>query len=165
MIFSTEQGRSALQTISSQQDAVLNRLLSTGTLGKLIDAEAEKGNTAYTMVDLFGDLKTGIWSELPGRRKIDVYRRNLQKSYVEVMSGLISSRGGGGGGIIIILGGGGGGASTNPDKSDIKSLVRAHLAVLRSEARAAASATTDPMSRYHLQDIVARIDKALDPKD
>jgi hypothetical protein len=157
-------GQNALQTISSQQDAVLNRLLSTATLGKLIDAEAEKGNTAYTMVDLFGDLKSGIWSELPGRRKIDVYRRNLQKSYVEIMNGLISPRGGGGGGIIIILGGGGG-TSTNPDKSDIKSLVRAHLASLRSEARTAATATADPMSRYHLQDIVARIDKALDPKD
>lgn len=157
-------GQNALQIISSQQDAVLNRLFSTATLGKLIDAEAEKGSAAYTMVDLFSDLKRGIWSELPGRRKIEVYRRNLQKSYVEILSSLITPRGGGGGGIIIILGGGGG-SSTNLDKSDIKSMVRAHLAILRSEARAAAAGTADPMSRYHLQDIVARIDKALDPKE
>jgi len=157
-------GQNALQTIGSQQDAVLNRLLGTSTLGKLIDAETELGSAAYTMADMFSDLKSGIWSELPGRRKIDVYRRNLQKSYVDILSGLISNRGGGGGGIIIILGGGGA-TSTNPDKSDIKSFVRAHLAAIRSEARAAASGTSDAMSRYHLQDIVSRIDKALDPKE
>jgi len=157
-------GQNALQTIGSQQDAVLNRLLGTSTLGKLIDAETELGSAAYTMADMFSDLKSGIWSELPGRRKIDVYRRNLQKSYVDILSGLISNRGGGGGGIIIILGGGSG-TSTNPDKSDIKSFVRAHLAAIRSEARAAAAGTGDAMSRYHLQDIVSRIDKALDPKE
>jgi hypothetical protein len=157
-------GQNAIQTIGSQQDAVLNRLLGTSTLGKLIDAEAELGSAAYTMADMFSDMKSGIWSELPGRKKIDVSRRNIQKSYVDILSGLISNRGGGGGGIIIILGGGSG-TSTNPDKSDIKSFVRAHLAALRAEARSAAAGTGDAMSRYHLQDIASRIDKALDPKE
>jgi hypothetical protein len=36
---------------------------------------------------------------------------------------------------------------------------------LRSEAAAAAATATDPMTKYHLQDIVYRIGKALDPKD
>ncbi|MEO5564421.1 MAG: zinc-dependent metalloprotease [Chitinophagaceae bacterium] len=155
-------GLSGLQVIGSQQDAVLNRVFSTGTLTKLIDAESELGNRAYTMVELFSDLKNGVWSELPARRKIEVYRRNLQKSYVDIVSGLLNPRGGSGT-ILIVLGGGGGGG--NVDKSDIKSLVRAHLTSLRAETRAAASGISDPMSRYHLLDVVARIDKALDPKD
>jgi hypothetical protein len=156
-------GLNGLQIIGSQQDNILNRLFATSTLSKLIDAETEKGSSAYTMVELFNDLKNGIWSELPSRRKIDVYRRNLQKSYVDVVGGILSPRGGSGS-IIIILGGGGSGGG-NVDKSDIKSLVRAHLTTLRAEARAASTGIADPMSRYHLQDIVARIDKALDPKD
>ena len=54
--------------------------------------------------------------------------------------------------------------AVNTDKSDIKSLVRAHLTVLRGEVNAAAAAITDPMSRYHLQDVSKRIEDALNPK-
>lgn len=156
-------GANALSTIGGLQDGILSRLLSSTTLSKLIDAEAELGNNAYSMTDLFNDLKNGIWSELPARRKIDVYRRNLQKSYIDQMQGLLNSRGGGQSlGIVILIGGG---SLPNTDKSDIKSLVRAHLTTLRSEARAAAAGISDPMSKYHLLDIVDRIDKALNPKD
>jgi hypothetical protein len=157
-------GESAIRTIGTVQENVLsNRLLASTTLSKLIDAEAALGSNAYTMAELFSDLKNGIWSELPAKKKIDVYRRNLQKSYIAAMEGLLNTGGGNTGGAIIILFGAGPGV--NIEKSDIKSLVRAHLVALRSEARTAAGTIPDPMSRYHLQDIVARIDKALDPKN
>ena len=67
---------------------------------------------------------------------------------------------------IINLGGGGFNfaPSVNTDKSDIKSLVRAHLTSLRAEVIAAAAAMADPMSKYHLQDISKRIEEALNPK-
>lgn len=153
-------GTSALTTISGLQDATLNRLLSSTTLSKLIDAEAELGTGAYSMPELFSDLKKGIFSELVTKKKIDVYRRNLQKSYVDVVSGLLKPQSTASGSIVIFLGGGG--PSVNIDKSDIKSMARAHLVTLRAEARAAAAAIPDEMSRYHLQDIIARIDKVLD---
>jgi hypothetical protein len=158
-------GSNPLSSIGGLQDGVLNGLLSSSTLSKLIDAEARLGTTnAYTMMDMFGDLKAGIFSELSLRKKIDVYRRNLQKSYVDIMSGLLKGSSGAPTGlsVIILIGGG---STTNINKSDIKSVVRAHLTTLRAEARAAAAATTDPMSRYHLQDIAVRIDNALDPKE
>jgi hypothetical protein len=154
-------GANAISTIGNLQDNVLNRLLSTGNLSKLIDADAKLGAAAYSMAELFSDLKSGIWSELPARRTIEVYRRNLQKSYVDILEDLLRPRGNTPGANVIVFIGGG--SAINADKSDIKSLVRAHLTTLRGEARAAAGAMTDPMSRYHLQDIVARIDKALDP--
>jgi hypothetical protein len=91
-----------------------------------------------------------------------VYRRNLQKSYVNILSNLLNPAD-----IVINFGGGGGfnlGPSVNTDKSDIKSLVRAHLTSLKAEVTAAASAIADPMSKYHLQDIAKRIDEALNPK-
>ncbi|MBS1656153.1 MAG: hypothetical protein JSU05_14970, partial [Bacteroidetes bacterium] len=53
----------------------------------------------------------------------------------------------------------------NTDKSDIKSVVRAHLISLKAEVKASMGAIPDEMSRYHLQDILERIDKALNPKD
>lgn len=156
-------GGNPLTIIGGIQDATLNRLFSANTLNKLINGEAANGNNAYKMTDLFSDLKKGIWSELPARKPIDVYRRNLQKSYVSILNNLLNPPAT----TTITFGGGGFGAPApvNTDKSDIKSLVRAHLVSLKSEATAAAAASTDPMTKYHLQDIANRIDKALNPKD
>ncbi len=118
------------------------------------------GNNAYKMTDLFSDVKKGVWSELSSRKTIDVYRRNLQKSYVNILNNLLNPAD-----VVISLGGGFSiGPSVNTDKSDIKSLVRAHLTSLKAEVTSAAAAIADPMSKYHLQDIAKRIDEALNPK-
>ncbi len=157
-------GINAISTVGSLQDAVLNRLLSTRNLSKLIDAEEAAGNNAYTMTDLFSDLKKGVWTELSSRSKIDVYRRNLQKSYINILDELINPpKSGSTSGIVIMVLGAG--STTSTEKSDIISVARAHLATLRSEIKAAANGMADPMSRYHLQDILVRIDNSLNPKD
>lgn len=157
-------GINAISTVGSLQDATLNRLLSTRNLSKLIDAEEADGSNAYTMTDLLSDLKKGIWTELPSRSKIDVYRRNLQKSYIGVLDELINlPKSSGSSSIVIMVLGAG--STTSTEKSDIISVVRAHLASLRSEIKAAANGMADPMSRYHLQDILVRIDNSLNPKD
>jgi len=157
-------GINSISTVGGLQDIILNRVLATRNLTKLIDAEAEKGSSAYTTTELLSDLKKGIWSELAGKAKIDVYRRNLQKSYIGILDGLLNPpKGGGSTDIIVIMLGGG--SFTNTDKSDIKSVVRAHLSSLRNEVKAAAAGATDSMTRYHLQDILVRIDKSLNSKD
>jgi hypothetical protein len=53
---------------------------------------------------------------------------------------------------------------TDPTKSDVSSIARAHLVSLRADIRAAAAAVQDPLSRYHLTDLTERISQALDPK-
>ena len=138
-------------------------MLFRSTLNKLINAETVIGNNAYKMTDLFTDLKKGIWSELSTKKPIDVYRRNLQKSYVSILDNLLNPSAT----TTVTLGGGGFGApaSVNTDKSDIKSVVRAHLTALKNEVTAAATTATDPMTKYHLRDVTKRIDKALNPKD
>ncbi len=156
-------GINAISTVGGLQDNILNRLLTTRNLSKLIDAEAAQGSSAYTMTDLFSDLKKGIWTELADRAKIDVYRRNLQKSYINLLDELLNPPQSSSSSSIIIMVLGGG-STTNTEKSDIKSVVRAHLSSLRNEVRAATGGMSDQMSRYHLQDIAIRIDKALDPK-
>ena len=157
-------GINAISTVGGLQDMILNRMLTTRNLSKLIDAEAKEGSNAYAITDLLSDLKKGIWSEIPGKAKIDVYRRNLQKSYINILDGLINPpKSGGSSDIIVIMLGGS--SLSSVDKSDIKSVARAHLSSLRNEVKAAAAGAADAMSRYHLQDIVVRIDKALNPRD
>lgn len=155
-------GGSALSTISGMQDRVLNQLLATRTLGKLIDAEAVQGNSAYQITELLADLKKGIWSELATKKTIDVYRRNLQKSYLSTLISLIAPVQQPSGGFTITFGQV---SLVNTEKSDIRSVVRAHLTSLRNEILAASTGISDQMSRYHLQDVAKRIDNALNPRD
>jgi hypothetical protein len=154
-------GMTGTSIIGGQQDAILGRLLSSRTMSKLLDAEAASGNSAYQLLELLSDLKKGIWSELPQHKAIDIYRRNLQKSYVNILIAFLNPSSGSQGialpGFIISSGGGN-------DKSDIKSVVRAHLAQLKTEISAAAAIATDPMTKYHLQDEAQRIANALNPK-
>jgi hypothetical protein len=157
-------GQSGLVVVGNVQDNILNRLLGTRNLTKLIEAEASAGSKAYSALELLADLRSGIWSELTTKKTIDAYRRNLQKSYVNAMVNLLnppaaSAAGAFGPGISISISGAG------SDKSDLKSIVRAHLQSLRSELNASQALYTDRLSKYHLQDLSFRIEKALNPKD
>ena len=52
----------------------------------------------------------------------------------------------------------------NLNQTDLPSIARGQLVRLKSNAKAAAARATDRLSKLHLLDLVARIDKALDPK-
>ncbi len=147
-------GQSGLSVIGGIQDNMLNRILSSRNLAKFVDFDATLGNNAYQLTELLADLRKGIWTELPGRKPIDVYRRQLQKSYVNILDRLLNPP----------ASTGSSGSNAMVEKSDISSVVRAHLGSLRSEISAAAAGSSDPMTRYHLQDLAKRIDNILNPK-
>ena len=141
---------------------LLSRLLSNTTFAKLIQAEAAQGAQAYTMSDLMNDLKQGIWSELATKKPIDVYRRNLQKSFVERIGNIVSPPApstSSFGGITISFG-----PSIDAKRSDIISVLKGTLRQLRADINAALPAVQDRMTRYHLQDVSERIGRMLDPK-
>jgi hypothetical protein len=150
----------SMDQIGSLQDGVLSSILSATRLSRIVISSNRYSNT-YALDELFSDLKKGIWGELLSKKKIDGYRRNLQKSYTEKMISLLGNSAttatGNSSSFSISFG---------PDtkKTDITSVVRAHLAALRSEIQAATSAMPDTMSKYHLQDVAERIKNALDPK-
>lgn len=156
-------GQNSVNVVGSRQEAVLSRLLNNSTFAKLIQAEAANGSAAYTLTDLMNDLRLSIWSELAAKKPIDVYRRNLQKSFVERIGGIVnppapppSSTFGG---ITISFG-----PSIDAKKSDIISVMKGTLRQLKAEISAALPTVTDRMTRYHLQDVNERITAILDPK-
>jgi len=68
--------------------ALLTILLNNARLERLVNAAAlaTGSEKPYLLGEMSADLRKGIWSELDGAAvKTDVYRRNLQRSYIEVM--------------------------------------------------------------------------------
>lgn len=142
-------------SISAVQRNVLNRLLSKYTLDKLLKSEAYMGKEAYTVTSLFADLKKGIWNDLgaPG----DAYRRHLQKLYVEALATIVNPADGRQ--TVSYWG------TTEPtlSLSDAKAVARGELVDLRKQLQSVASYSSG-VKRSHLQDLIARIDTALDTR-
>jgi hypothetical protein len=153
-------GISFTTTILNAQEGALGRMLSTYTMGKMINAEAANGNAAYTVNDLLTDLKQSVFTELSAKKPIDIYRRNLQKSYVERLNTLINPAPTSG----ISFSFGTSTATVDTKKSDLLSYLKGHVRELKVLCDAAAIGTADKASKYHLQDLSDRLKKILDPK-
>jgi hypothetical protein len=148
-------------SITAPQQSTLNRLISNATISKLLDAQSFNGSEAYGAIEFFNDLKRSIWSELAARKPIDIYRRNLQKIYVERLTTLINPPATATTTV-----------SNNPfaqqtvlsKTNDAMSIVKGHARSLSADIRAALPAITDQATRYHLQDVLDRLTEALEVK-
>ena len=135
----------ALARVNAAQERVLNSLLNNARFDRLVEQEALDGVASYKPADFLVDVRKGIWSELDaGPVKIDVYRRNLQNSYLDLLSAKLNGRP----------------AVTD----DYRALIRAELRDLNTAITAAQVRATDRQTRAHLADAKDQIAKALDPK-
>ena len=135
----------ALARVNMAQERVLNSLLSNTRFDRLIEQEALDGAAAYKPAEFMADVRRGIWSELEGGPvRIDVYRRNLQNSYIDLLSNKLNVRP----------------AVTD----DYRALIKAELRDLSTALAAAMRRATDRQTRAHLADARDQIAKALDPK-
>jgi hypothetical protein len=156
-------GLSPLDVINRVQTPVLNRLLSTNTLNKLVEAEAADGAEAYIITDLFADLQAAVFTELKDNKSIDVYRRNLQKNYVEKLISILKPSALPAGLTFSMPRSTGSTSILSASQSDVMSVVKAQLRELKTAIENAVPSASS-LSKYHLQDLSERIDAALDPK-
>jgi hypothetical protein len=147
------------------QANTLKSLLSPARLYRLSVCSG-RYTGSYGVDELFNDAKKGVWSELGAAGTIDIFRRNLQKVYVEVLIGLVNPAPA----AAPVAGAGGpprgfGAAFTGDIRTtDIPSIARAQLVELRSEIGGAIPREMDKLSKYHLQDVLEKIRQALNPK-
>jgi hypothetical protein len=153
-------GAGDMNTIANLQSSILSRLLNGSTIDRLIQFEAYDPANAYTATSMLNDLKKGIWKELAASQPIDMYRRNLQKIYVEKLIALIKPSDN----ISVInvfsLQQAGGLSKT----TDAMSIVKGHAKNLAAEIKRASATTGDSVTKLHLQDLYGRLDDALNPK-
>jgi hypothetical protein len=135
----------AVARINTAQARVLNSLMANTRFDRLVEQEAIDGAAAYKPADFMSDVRKGIWREIEaGPVRIDIYRRNLQNSYIDLLSQKLNGR--------------------LPVDDEYRAMIRAELRDLSAAVAAATPRATDRETRAHLMDARDQIAKALDPK-
>lgn len=160
-IFNKIEYSGTVDRVRGVQVRTLNNVLSLGKMARLIEHETAMGSKAYTLTQMMSELRRGIWSEIYSGGAIDTYRRNLQKGHIDRLAYLMtadSQR------KLPSYGGYQKSTAVNTSQSDIRSVVRGELVTLRAQLRNGLANAANTMSRYHIQDAIARINDILDPK-
>lgn len=152
-----------VESIKGMQDATLSNLLAGDRLVRLLEASSANKNN-YSVDELLTDLKNGIFSELKSSTAIDMYRRNIQKLYIDKVIGLLKPGTTTVRSVPVGVTYGFTTKTVNLSQTDLPSIARGQLIGLKNQIKTAASKTTDRMSKFHLLDLISRIDAALDPK-
>ncbi|WP_165750182.1 zinc-dependent metalloprotease [Cellulophaga sp. Z1A5H] len=160
-IFNKIEYSGSVERLRSIQVRTLDNILSLGKIARIIENETINGKDAYALTEMMKDVRTGIWSELSRGNKIDTYRRNLQKAHIDRLEYLMTvdtPKGNRSSSPYVKS------TALNTSQSDVRSVARAELNILKRTIKAAIGRTSDSMSKYHLQDALVRIDQVLDPK-
>jgi hypothetical protein len=135
----------ALDRIKTSQQRVLNQLMSSARIARLSEQEAIDGAAAYKPTTFFADVRKGIWRELEAPQvKVDAFRRNTQRTYLEVLGEKLNGR--------------------TPATDDTRGLVRSELRAVDQSARRSLPLAADRATRAHLEDVRDQIARILDPK-
>lgn len=146
---------SHLENMRSLQVRHLNRLLSFDRLARLM--ENDINGVDYNALAMVKQLQNGIWNEVNRGQQIDIYRRNLQKAYLDRMEYLLNDTDAQKAAAKNRYG-----TAVEVSQSDIQSIVRGELKRLESQLKNARSRYADELSRYHIEDALLRIEAILD---
>ncbi|SMO76889.1 protein of unknown function [Solitalea koreensis] len=152
-------GTSAFSKI---QEGTIMQLTSDRVLNTLNMAEQRfgKGKT-YSMIELLSDLKAGIFSELKTNKPIDIFRRDVQKYYIQGLFRALEESEKGNNVIALLVSPNAAEEAPVTVGSDVGPILRMHLENLRKEILAAVPTIKDKESKEHLMFIAERIKKSL----
>ena len=142
----TRTGQSPTTIVSRSQDMVLSGLLSSSNLAKIVASQATYGPRAYQLIDFLDDLDEGMWTELTTFENISLYRRNLQRSYIDRLLELATS------------------TRSDREYRDVAPIIIIKLGEIQQHIKKGMLKIKDVMSIYHLRYIDNKITVALADK-
>ncbi len=151
-----------VERVRTRQTAVLNLLFQDARLSRLADQQATQPS-GYTIPDLFADVRSGVFAEFRGGAvRVDEYRRNLQRGFVDQMERLINTP-------LVTPPPPGftpfpGFTPPPPRPADARAQARLELVDLQTTLRAALPRAGDRATRAHIVDLQARINQILNPR-
>jgi hypothetical protein len=131
-------GQSPEQIITDAQRMVLSSLLSNNTLNRLSEGEAMYGTKAYRLVNYMDDIDQVMWTELSNFSSISIYRRNLQRHYIERLMELAFPKSGW-------------------DTRDVGPITKNKLIDIRLRIEKSLPKIKDAMTVYHLRYILEKL--------
>ncbi len=149
-----------ISRIGRAQRQILTTLLTPARIGRLVEHQAVDSKSAYAPVDYLADVRKGVWKEIDaaGPVKIDAFRRNLQRSYVELIDERLNRATSAPGAAAAAAG------AATVATDEVRPLLRGELKTLRTAITAALPRAADRETRLHLEDMQDQIAKVLDPK-
>ena len=132
-----------LDRVRTAQAGILGGLLQAARLDRMAEQSVLDGAVAYSPLDFLTDLRRGVWSELakPGTA-INVYRRNLQRAYLDQMDGRVNGQG---------------------SSAEVRALAKGELRALDRQLQTALATAKDELTRRHLTDCRDEIATTLNP--
>ncbi|MSP85050.1 MAG: DUF5117 domain-containing protein [Flavobacteriaceae bacterium] len=162
-ILSKIKPESGVEAIKGMQDAALSSLLAGDRMVRLLETSmVSKDN--YSVDELITDLNKGIFSELKSKNSIDMYRRNIQKIYIDKMINLLKPGNASVRSVPVGVTYGFNTRTVNLAETDLPSIARGQLNMLKNDLKMSSARMTDRMSKYHVLDLISRINEALNPK-
>ena len=143
------------ERIRSLQSGYLNRILDFGRMARMIENEALNGSNAYSLIEMMDDLKDGIWSELDKGKNIDIYRRNLQRSYISRLAFIMKNDQPSRPGWEDYI------TNVKVDVSDIRSVSMGFLIELKKDLKKAIKKYSDKSTKSHINYCISMIDETL----
>jgi hypothetical protein len=132
-----------IDRVRGAQAGIMGQLLQAARLDRMAEQAVLDGSAAYSPLEFLRDLRTGVWSELAKpATPINIYRRNLQRAYLDNMDGRLNGAG---------------------SSAEVRSLARGEVRALDSQIEKALPGVTDEVTRRHLQDCRDEIRTMLDP--
>lgn len=153
----------ANERVQTVQTNTLKSVLDKGRLYRLATSHNRFGNSTYDLHDMMEELRKGLFASLNNANITDMFRRNLQKTYVISLGDLIHPEST---------------ASTSStaslsfgrlplvdvENTDVISEAKAQLKKVASSLSASKASITDPATLNHVEDLADRIKAILDPK-
>ena len=126
------------------QNKQLYSILNANRLKRMIDAEVTQDDF-YAISDMIRDLRTGLFYEANYLKNVDLFRRNLQKSFIDRLATLFNNK--------------------ETKNSDINSIVRGELEMMNFQLTIAKGRRINRITKYHYRDCLAKIKEILYPKN
>ncbi len=133
----------ASDRIMSGQRMMLFQLLSDARIKRMAEIELSHGGEmdVYPVNEMLRDVRQGIWSELNNvRPDIDLYRRNIQRSWVQVIQNRLDS---------------------SNLSGETRAQLRGNLREAKAQIERRVNTAANPQTRMHLEDMLDEINEIL----
>jgi hypothetical protein len=139
------QATGVIDRVRTAQNSIISGLLQTARIDRMVEQTALDGSLAYSPIRFLSELRAGVWAELAKpATPIDIYRRNLQRSYLDTVDDRLNG-------------------NTAPS-DEVRALLRGELRTLAGQIQKGLPLVTDEVTKRHLQDSRDQIAATLDPR-